>query len=182
MTTFFFLQGDKVKNTMREREGVVVGMETETLALVDYGRGPEKASVKNLELVSKGTDVQQALRKDPEALESFAEHFKRCGGRIEITCQPSKASMLASELSSVSKLSELDAADYIRETTEASHAAKFDILVDAGLPVGLSDRLGVFFHVDGLRARHGEVQVNSRPLAEWLLWTHNVTPRKWNNN
>lgn len=179
--TVFFLLGDKVKHTMQEREGVIVHFESETLALVDYGQGPKKTSLKYLELVSKGTDVQQALRKDPAALELFATHYKATSGRIEISCQPSCIDQEASRLSQVSCLSEINAIDYIKPTTEASHGAKYDILVGADLPIGLADRLGVFFHVDGLRARDGEVQVNSRPLAEWLMRTHNVLPKKWTN-
>ena len=46
-----FVIGDKVRNTMRDREGVIRGFENEKLALVDYGQGPEKASVGNLVLL-----------------------------------------------------------------------------------------------------------------------------------
>jgi len=175
----FFLHGDKVKHTLQDREGVIVSFESETLALVDYGQGPKKTSVKYLKLVSKGRAVQLALRNDPAALELFAAHYKATNGRTEITCQPTCIDKEASKLSQMSSLSEINAIDYIKETTEASHGAKYDILVGANLPAGLADRLGVFFHMDGLRARDGEAQVNSRSLAEWLIRVHGVLPKKW---
>jgi hypothetical protein len=177
--TDFFLHGDKVKHTLQDHEGVIVSFESETIALVDFGKGPKKTSLKYLKLVSKGRAVQLALRNDPAALELFWEHYAATTGRIEITCQPSCIDKEASKLSQMSSLSEINAVDYIKQTTEASHGAKFDILVGVDLPTGLISRLGVFFDVNGQRAHNGEVQINSRSLAEWLIRVHNVLPKKW---
>jgi hypothetical protein len=172
-----FLVNDEVRNTMRDRNGTLKGFENALVALVDYGKGLEKTSIQYLELIGKGTDVHQALRNDPEALTQFAEHFLR-SGRIEISCQSSKVERLAAEVSEVSSLSEIEAFDYIRPVTEKSHAAKFDILVANDLPEGLAIRLGVYFKSNGLRAKAGEYQINSRSLAEWLMQAHNVLPVK----
>jgi len=174
-----FLINDRVKNTMRDREGIFKGLNLASprLAFVDYGSGIECTSVTYLELISKGTDVHQALRNDPEALGLFAEYFKK-SGRIEISCQPSKVEKLAADLSEFSSLSEIEAVNYIKATTEASHAAKFDILISNDIPQSLSERLGVYFKSDGLRAKAGEFQINSRSLAEWLMQTHDVLPVK----
>jgi hypothetical protein len=46
-----FFVGDKVKNSMREREGVVEGFKSDSLLLVNYGNGPEVTSLKNIILV-----------------------------------------------------------------------------------------------------------------------------------
>ena len=46
-----FFVGDKVKNTMRDREGVVEGFKNDTLLLVNYGSGPEVTSLKNVVLM-----------------------------------------------------------------------------------------------------------------------------------
>ena len=139
-------------------------------------------SVKTADLkprpIKKETDVQQALRHDPEALGMFAKAFKDNGGRIEVTTSPSVADQAYDDLSDVSSLSPVDAVDYIRLATDRTHGTKFDILVKDKFPAGLSDRLGVFFHASGLRAKPGEVQINSRPLAEWLMKEHNILPVK----
>jgi hypothetical protein len=141
----------------------------------DFSFWAKRGDVKSIPIPKK-TDVQNALEVDPSALNEFAVVFKQ-NGRLEISCQPSKIDQLASELSSVSvQLTELNAVDYIRPTSERSHAAKFDILVSP--PSHLVDRLGVFFDFNGHRAREGEAQINSRPLAEWLMKNHDVLPVK----
>jgi hypothetical protein len=179
--TNFFRNGDKVKNTMRGREGVYAGAENETTALVDYGNGPEKTSFKYLELVSKPNDAELALRSQPAEMELLAQHFLSTGGRIEITCQSTLVDKEAARLSEVSSLSEIDATDYIKPVSELSHGAKFDIIISDKLPEGLQKLRGTLFK-KGLRSGKGELQVNSRTLAEWLMKTKNVLPKKWENS
>lgn len=170
-----FLIGDKVKHVVREREGVVEGFKTETLLFVNYGNGPETVSRTNLLLLDKGTDVQQIRRNDPEALNLLLPHIRR----IEISCCPKGVDKLCAELSSiVSGLTEIDAVDYIRVVTDDSHGAKFDTLIDQNIPEGLTDRLRLLFKKDGHRAKKGEMQSGSRPLAEWLMETHSILPQK----
>jgi len=168
-----FFIGDKVRNTMREADGVVSGMKGD-LVLVDYGRGPAVTSSQYLVLKSKATDIQAALRNDPEALQQLVPFV----ARILVSCEPKVADQLATELSEVSNISALDASDYIRVVTDRSHGAKFDILLRDAVPETLMQRLGVFFTSNGHRAKVGEVQVNSRGLAEWLMKEHNLLPEK----
>lgn len=178
-----FLEGDKVLHTMREIEGVVIknidpapnGAER---VLVQFkGRSPEPVTTKNLKLLHKGTDVQQALRNDPEALNELVKWVHR----IEITGNPNDVDKLAEAVSSNSSLPPSQAIDYVKPTSEASHGGKFDILVDENIPNDLQDRLGVFFFPagQGQRARVGEKQINSRALALWLMKNHGFLPRKW---
>jgi len=170
-----FLIGDKVKHVTRGREGVVEAFKNETLALVNFGNGPEVASFTNLVLLDKGTDVQQLRRSDPEALEAIVPFVRR----IEISCSPNAVDVLCSEMSSlVSGLTETDAVDYVRVVTDRSHGAKFDTIIEDKLPADLSERLRSLFKKDGHRAKTGELQSGSRPLAEWLMTAHNILPEK----
>lgn len=170
-----FFVGDKVKNTMRDREGVVEGFKNDTLLLVNYGSGPEVTSPKNLALLSKVTDVRLALKQDPALVQQFAEIFKPVG-RIMISCQASRIDKLANDLSAVSGLSEIEAVDYISPASERTHAAKFYILVPKDAVSSLLTRLGTFFDV--LVTGENEAQINSRSLSEWLMREHGVLPQK----
>jgi hypothetical protein len=170
-----FFVGDKVKNSMRDRSGVVEGFKNDSLLFVNYGNGPEVTSPKNLVLLSKVTDIRLALRDDPTSVQHFAEHFKATG-RIMISCQASRVDKLANDLSAVSGLSELEAVDYISPASERTHAAKFYVLVSKDAINGLFARLGVFFDI--LKTGENEVQINSRSLAEWLMREHNILPQK----
>jgi len=127
----------------------------------------------------KLTDVQKALQTDPESLAIFLQVFKK-SGRILISAAPDTAELLAAQLSSVSRLTPSEAVDYIRVVTDRTHASKFDIII-SDPPIGLADRLRVNFHLNGHRAKKGEVQINSRPLAEWLMKEHDVVPEKASN-
>ena len=46
-----FQEGDVVTNILRERDGVFVRLINETLAVVDYGDGPEPTSIEYLGLI-----------------------------------------------------------------------------------------------------------------------------------
>lgn len=46
-----FFVGDKVRNSMRERDGIVEGFKNDTLLLINYGNGPEVTSPKNVVLL-----------------------------------------------------------------------------------------------------------------------------------
>jgi hypothetical protein len=179
-----FLEGDRVRHKLREdRQGKVLknldpAPNGKDRVLVQFeGCAPETVSTENLTLLTKGTNVSQALRNDPEALAELVKHVKR----IEITGNPDDVDKLAEAISSNSKLTPTDAHDYVKATTQASHGGKFDILIDDQVPADLQNRLGVFFFPagKGLRARAGELQVNSRDLALWLMKNHDVLPRKW---
>src|SRR5271154_121948 len=178
-----FLEGDRVRHKLREVEGKFLknidpAPNGKELGIVQFeGRAPETVSTENLTLIHKGTNVAQALRNDPDALAEFVKYVKR----IEITGNPDDADKLAEVVSSNSKLTPMEAQDYVKQTTQASHGGKFDILVDDKIPMDLQDRLGVFFFPagKGLRARAGEKQINSIDLALWLMKNHNFLPRKW---
>lgn len=170
-----FFVGDKVKNLMRDRSGVVEGFKSDTLLFVNYGNGPEVTSPKNLELLSKVTDVRLALQQDFSSLQQFVSHFKSTG-RIMISCQASRVDKLATDLSAISGLSETEAVDYISPASERTHAAKFYVLVSKDAVGGLFARLGVFFDV--LETGENEVQINSRSLAEWLMREYDILPQK----
>ena len=177
-----FLVGEKVKHTIREREGIFVQAAAEPgYGLVDYGSGPEMVSLKHLALaVAKRTAFQQLLATDPDALLAFAAYFKN-GGRIEICSSPQALDRAAERVSSNSSLSLTDALDYIKVVSEKSQAYKYDIVVPAGLPTELAARLSVLLWERGKgshRARKGEVQINSTGLAEYLMREHGVLPKR----
>lgn len=175
-----FLVNDKVKNTSRERTGVFKGLsEIPGVAFVDYGQGngPERASMKYLELVSKGTDVHQALRDDPAILELIWDQYK-AGGRILISCQSSRVGYLANQLSQITALSETDAVDYISPASEKTHAMKFYIMLPATANDDFYARVSNFFGSRTIMASTKEVQFNSRSLAEWLIKEHEVLPER----
>ncbi len=178
-----FLEGDRVRHKLRDIDGKVLknldpAPNGKELVLCQFeGRMPETISAENLTLLTKGTNVAQALRNDPDALAELVKHVRR----IEVTCNPDDVDKLAEVLSSNSKLTPTEAHDYVKPTTQASHGGKFDILVDENIPDDLANRLGVFFFPagKGLRARKGEKQINSVDLALWLMKNHNFMPRKW---
>jgi hypothetical protein len=122
----------------------------------------------------KPTSVQLAIAANPCLFEQVVEHYKRTG-RIEITCQPSRIDSEADRLSQVSSLSPMEAAEYIKPTTEASHSAKYDIIVSDDIPEPLQQFIGTFFK-KGLRSGTGEFQINSRSLAEYLMQNHGALP------
>ena len=173
--------GDKIKDKIMGVRGTIQTINPDGSYEVVYLNGVglrHNQRESNLELDYKETDVHRALQNDPNALNLFANYFLE-SGRIEITCQPSKVEQIANDLSGISSLSATDAFDYIRPTTEASHAAKFDILISNNIPAELAARLGVYFKNNGLRAKAGEYQINNRSLAEWLIRTQNILPVKW---
>src|SRR5271154_641971 len=92
-----FITGDRVRNTMREREGVVLGFETETLALVDYGQGPEKASVRNLTLLAPKHTKQtreERLRRAELVSEDFLDYLRLVGVSIRVYCAEEHVGLL----------------------------------------------------------------------------------------
>ena len=125
----------------------------------------------------KPTSVQLAIAANPSLFEQIVDHFKATG-RIEISCQPSRIDSEADRLSQASSLSPTDAVDYIKPTTEASHSAKFDIIVSDDIPESLRQFIGTFFK-KGLRSGTGEFQINSRSLAEYLMQRHDALPVKY---
>ena len=178
-----FLEGDRVMHKIREVEGKVLknidpAPNGDDRVIVQFkGRDPEQVTTKNLTLLHKGTNFAQALRNDPDALAEIVKYVKR----IEITGNPDDVDRLAEVVSSNSKLTPMEAHDYVKATSQASHGGKFDILVDEKIPDDLQDRLGVLFFPagKGQRARAGEKQINSTDLALWLMKNHNFLPRKW---
>ncbi len=176
MTTF--LLNDKVKHILREKDGIVAGFtENPEVILVDFGRGPEKTSVKYLELVSKGTDVQQALRADPAILALIWEQYRN-GGRLLISCQGSVVERLASQISQITSLSEIAVTEYISAASEKTHAMKFYIMLPATSNDDFYERVSTFFGSRTTLASTKEVQYNSRSLAEWLMKEHEVLPER----
>jgi len=183
-----FFIGDKVKNTMRDREGVITAIGT-VLADVDYGCGPQTTSIAYLELLSKRTPFQNALCTSPETLNEFAAIFL-AHGRMEISCGPSYVERAADRVSANSKFSSSEALDYLNVVTEKTVGMKYDMLVAAdSVPVDLAERLGVVLYPSstdngrkagfGKRALRGELQINCTELAEYLLREHNFTPRRY---
>jgi len=169
---------DKVKNTMRGRDGVFAGLSDNPLvAFVDYGTGPERTSVKYLELVSKGTDVQHALRDDPAVLELIWSQYQS-GGRLLISCQGSKIESLANQLSQMTSLREIDATEYISAASEKTHAMKFYVMLPASADDEFYKRVSNFFGTRTTLASTKEVQYNSRGLAEWLMKEHGILPER----
>ena len=72
--------GDRVQNTMRDREGYICGFEDETMALVDYGRGPEISSVKYLKTLGRapvGVPFEYASN-----IARFSQKSTRCRGNV----------------------------------------------------------------------------------------------------
>jgi hypothetical protein len=214
-----FEVGEKVQNTMRSREGVIVGAALDAgILLVDYGKGAERTSIKYLDITDAqrkknerrillesrreeredfreflreterarklaATPVETLKRTDPGALALLADYYKANGGRMEFCCAPRHVEKLANSISSNSSLSEVDAIDYINIVTEAAASPKHDIFMTDGLPEELSRRLSVLVWrpKDGIKthARNGEIEVNSRALAEWLMREHGALPKKW---
>jgi len=178
-----FLEGDRVMHKIRGVEGKVLknidpAPNGDDRVIAQFkGRDPEPVTTKNLTLLHKGTNFAQALRNDPDALAEIVKYVKR----IEITGNPDDVDRLAEVVSSNSKLTPMEAHDYVKGTSQASHGGKFDILVDEKIPDDLQDRLGVLFFPagKGQRARAGEKQINSTDLALWLMKNHNFLPRKW---
>jgi len=127
---------------------------------------------------AKETPVQQLLKKDPEAVALFAQAFLT-GGRIVISSSPDSVDSIVESISSNTRLKPSEAADYVRVVTDRTHHAKFDILVtdpEAGLSA-IADRIGVYLHRNGRRARKGEVEFHSRELAEHLMSKYEVLPQ-----
>ncbi len=83
----------------------------------------------------------------------------------------------------VGAATEEEAKEKYTATSELSHGGKFDILVNKNFPDGLEARLvhcNIKFYSNGLRIKSElEVQNNQRPLAEWLMRTKNILPKKW---
>jgi hypothetical protein len=184
-----FLAGEKVKHTVREREGVFVQALSAELALVDFGYGHERASLKHLALViAKRTPFMHILATDPSALCELAANIKEFGGRIEVSTSPQVLEKAADRLSANSSLSPTEAVDYIKVCSEKSHSTKYDIMVmSATFPPQLAARLGVILkkaEADaaelpiGKRAYSGEWQISSNPLAEYLLREHDILPKR----
>ena len=183
-----FLVGEQVKNTMRDKLGIVTAIEGE-IALVNYGVGPERTSLKYLALaVAKRTPFMHILATDPSALSELASNIKEFGGRIEVSTSPQVLEKAADRLSANSSLSPTEAVDYIKVCSEKSHSTKYDIMVmSATFPPQLAARLGVILKRAekdttelplGKRAHRGEWQISCNPLAEYLMREHSVLPKR----
>jgi hypothetical protein len=123
------------------------------------------------------TDVQIAFRDDPDVLGIIWNQYQK-GGRILISCQGSRVDYLASYLSSITSLSELDALDYISPASEKTHAMKFYVRLPVGADESFYQRVSNFFGSRTTKASTKEVQYNSRDLSEWLVKEHGVLPEK----
>lgn len=173
-----FLAGEKVKHTMREREGVFVQAAAEPgYGLVDYGSGPEMVSLKYLALAfAKRTPMQHVLATDPAALLGFADEFKSKHGVVRVYGAPKYIDSVSEQLSACcSALTPTTAVDYIKVApTDLSCGPKFSISMDS-ISQSLVDRLGVLVW-DRTNSRSHGVKIQSKPLVEYLLREHNIIP------
>jgi hypothetical protein len=139
-----------------------------------------KAEDKKLkaELRLAKTAFETLKRETPEALTAITEHYLKNNGRIEVCCAPRHVEKVAAHLSSMTSLSELDAEDYIRVVTEASQGPKYDIVMQegAGFSETATAALGLLLWGEkystkqrGFCCNQGEIQVNSKALASWLM-------------
>jgi hypothetical protein len=126
----------------------------------------------------KLTDVDVALRDDPALLPLIYQHYKSKGGEILVSCQGSRLENEASRLSTVTNLSALDAMDYISPASERTHSSKYYVVMSNKESENFFKRVENFFGSLTTIASSENVQFNSRDLAEWLMKTHNVLPRK----
>ncbi len=172
-----FLVGEKVKNTMRDKVGVVMSVSV-TTALVDYGNNVqgELTSLKYLELVKQRTPFMHILATDPSALLIFADEFKAKHGIIRVYAAPKHLDALSEQLSACcSALTPTTAADYIKVLpTDLSQGPKFSITMD-NISQSLIDRLGCLVW-SRTSSRRSTVTINSHSLVEYLLREHNVIP------
>jgi len=125
-------------------------------------------NVNNADLTEKKvvlTDVQRALATDPTTLTELLAYVER----IEISSSPSGVALASVTISESSSITEIDAVDYIRVVSDRTHDAKYDVIVRDTIPTELRDRSKVFFNESGHRARAGELQISSKPLASWLM-------------
>ncbi len=185
-----FLVGEKVKNTMRDKVGVVMSVSV-TTALVDYGNNVqgELTSLKYLELVKQRTPYMHLLATNLSAIAELAANIREFGGRIEVSTGPQLLEKAADRLSSNSSLSPSEALDYVKVCTEKTRGIKYDIMVmSATFPLLLAERLGVVLKRAwkdttelplGKRAHRGEWQISCNPLAEYLMREHSILPKKW---
>jgi hypothetical protein len=139
--------------------------------------GERKLIAPALPKPKKLTDVQIAFRDDPDVLGIIWEQYQR-GGRILISCQGSRVDYLASDLSGITSLSELDALDYISPASEKTHHAKFYVMLPVGADENFYQRVSNFFGSRTTKASTKEVQYNSRDLSEWLMKEHGVLPER----
>lgn len=100
--------GDRVQNTMRDREGYICGFEDETMALVDYGRGPEISSVKYLKTLGRAPSSlaikrvkqtrEERLRRAEVVSDDFLEYLRAVGVSIRVYCAEEHIGLLADML------------------------------------------------------------------------------------
>jgi hypothetical protein len=134
-------------------------------------------SVRSADLIEKPikklTSVQRALIADPTILAELLPYVVR----IELSSSPAGVDSAALAISENTSITEIEAVDYIRVTTDRSHAAKYDVIILDTIPAELRERSKVFFNENGHRARVGELQVGSKSLALWLM-SQGLLPEK----
>jgi hypothetical protein len=127
----------------------------------------------------KLTDVDIAFRDDPALLPLILQHYQSKGGEILVSCQGSRVGDEADKLAvGVTGLSALDALDYISPASERTHGPKYYVVMSNKAPDRFFKRVEGFFGSLTTVANSGSVQFNSRDLAEWLMKTHGMLPRK----
>jgi hypothetical protein len=84
----------------------------------------------------------------------------------------------ADKLAAVTGLSALDALDYISPASERTHGPKYYVVMSNKAPDSFFKRVEGFFGSLTTVANSDSVQFNSRDLAEWLMKTHSILPRK----
>jgi hypothetical protein len=187
-----FFIGEKVRNTMRDRDGIIAEVLSDDFVFVNYVgiATPQKTSVSNLTLLSKRSSFKQVLASNPAALQEFAGRAKDAGVRcrIEVHCGKGHTEETAEDISANSSLSPTAALDFINETAQDYSSHGFTICMPEELmPKELIVSLGRIFWTNyktgaetrepvGHRAKKGEVQINSADLARWLMREYNILP------
>ena len=170
-----FRIGDKVVEPIMNRQGCVADVTAEYI-LVDYRHiGLRRVKIE----IAESLIILQPFT--PEVMEEFAAQFTACGGRIELCCGPQHVEKMTDDVSSASKLTPTEVLDYIHVVTEKSQGAKWVILVNEKFPVELAKKIGVKVWTDGdgkVRGKRGEYQLNSKPLAEYVMKHRDVLPVK----
>ncbi|SRR6266496_1888492 len=103
----------------------------------------------------KLTDVQKLQRTDPEALKQSVTY----GPCIHISCQPSVAARESIRTGIDPR--------YIKETSELSHGAKYDILFTKPVPAELMSRLSTQIKIADVDIENN--RICSLNLALWLI-------------
>lgn len=122
-------------------------------------------------------------RKDGKDLDTFligdfAKFFLANAGKINIYSNPSNVANVARQISENSSLSEIEAVDYVKPTSEHSHGAKYDVIFSNTIDIHLLRRLTVDYMVHEHHRHANEYRINNTALALYLMKFYDVLPSK----